>query len=328
MNRVREESIVDVEKEAHSPNIWLPGEDLALRPDVRQIILQLSVPFTQWGKITDVFLIGSLTTKQYTDESDLDITLIIEPFSDESLRAAKTAAGTGANLQLLPGTSHPINYYVRQDWDETVADQVYDILGNKWLKQTEIPEVTLNKYMDTFGKIVSAIDLTKAELKRDIVDYEGLSKFTPEQATKLQQMVQKKVDEIDFDVKKLASTYKVVHSLRKMAFRGSMTPEEIKDYHIKNLLPANVVYKLLCKYHYDHFLKAISKVLKQAGEKISTTSDVQAVKSTMMNVSIESAIDEMTTSGAAGAYDVPLGARPQGRRCRVKRKKKRIQTLV
>jgi predicted nucleotidyltransferase len=321
----RVESIIDVPQKEMSSDLFMPSD--ILKPDVRQLLLGLAAPFTQWGKVVEVFLIGSLTTKLYTGASDIDVTLVIEPFSDDSLKAAKTAAGESANQSFAPGTRHAINFFVRDNWDESVADQVYDVISNKWIKQTELPVFDIQRYIDSFEKVVHVIDITQGELKRDLVDYDTLNRLSPEQVKELQTAVQKKIDEIDFGAKKLASTYKVIHSLRKIAFKEPMTPEEIRQYHVKNLLPINVIYKLLEKYHYTQFLQAIAQAIKGAGGEIEEPKDVTAVKKAM-DVSIESMIDEMTTSGAAGAYDVPLGARPQGRRCRVKRKKKRVQPLV
>ena len=40
-----------------------------------------------------------------------------------------------------------------------------------------------------------------------------------------------------------------------------MTPDEIKTYSIKNRLPANVIYKMLEKYHYLTLLKKCKKIL-------------------------------------------------------------------
>ena len=45
------------------------------------------------------------------------------------------------------------------------------------------------------------------------------------------------------------------------AFDKDMTPDEIKTYSIKNRLPANVVYKMLEKYHYLKLLKKCKKIL-------------------------------------------------------------------
>ena len=55
-----------------------------------------------------------------------------------------------------------------------------------------------------------------------------------------------------------------------------MTPDEIKTYSIKNRLPANVVYKMLEKYHYLTFLKKCKKILDD--DKV-TDSEIDSLKS-------------------------------------------------
>ena len=331
------EAIVDIEQKGFAPEIFaIDGGKPSLLPNVRREILQQVANYAQWGKIGDIILIGSILTKRWKDDSDLDITVIMSPFSEESFKAARQYSADHQDLQLLSHTNHPINVFIRNDWNEDLADQIYDVLRDEWVKQTDVKPLEIDKYLSAFDKYVSAIDLQKAELARDLIDYDELSDFAPEDVKGLQTQVQKKIDEIDDSVKKLAAAYKTIHALRNMAFRKEMSPEEIRQFQIKNKLPSNVIYKLLSKYHYTRFLVAINKALKNAGGEIATDADVDDVEQAF---DVESVIDkllaggdaeellgEMTTSGAAGAYDVPLGATPQARRKR--KSKKRIKGIL
>jgi len=335
------EAIVDIEQREFAPKIFATnGDKPSLLPNVRHEILQHAANYAQWGKIHNILLIGSILTKRWKPDSDIDVTVIMEPFSEESFKAARQYSADHQDTELLTGTEHPVNVFIRDDWDDSLADQIYYVLEDDWYKQTIVKPLEINKYLDAFERYVSAIDLEKAELKRDLIDYDELAQFAPEDVKGLQSQVQAKLDEINDSVKKLAATYKTIHALRNIAFRAEMSPEEIRQFQIKNKLPANVVYKLLQRYHYTRFLTAINKALESAGGAIDTDQDVDDVEQafdvesafkhiTNNEVSvddIEKVLDEITTSAAAGSYEVPLGARPQARRRKRKKKLKGILT--
>ena len=109
-------------------------------------------------------------------------------------------------------------------------------------------------------------------------------------------------------------------------FSRNLTAQEIKKYQCKNLMPANVTFKLLERYGYLQLLRKLDELLDELGE-VSSVADVVRVKAAFDvddlvrgEVTVESAIDEMTGSGAAGAYDgVPFPGRG------VRRKKRKLK---
>jgi hypothetical protein len=96
-------------------------------------------------------LIGSLVTRQWRDTSDLDVQVIVDPrklFANSSSTKAtdvgsayKMLRGTTGSIPIeqnvLPGTLHPIEYFVRQTFDLRKADAVYDITNDVWLKKLD-----------------------------------------------------------------------------------------------------------------------------------------------------------------------------------------------
>lgn len=348
------DSILDIARETLDPTLFiLDGEQPILQPEVRKQILQLVSSYSQWGKVSKVILIGSALTKQYASESDLDVTLIIEPFSEEAYSTARITAGESWDKDFVVGTEHPINIFVRDDYDPSTADQIYDVLSNKWIKQTAVEPIDIDAYMDMFRRYVREIDLTAAELKRDIVDFNKLREFDIDQLNGLKKKAEGKIAEINQDVQRLSAFYKVAHALRKAAFKQELSPEEIKQYQVKNLLPANILYKLLERYQYTRLLSELVKILNDAGGSIDTPDEVDDVEKALKqsesidplideligscsggsvtldtrslssaSVSLTSLINELTTGAAAGSYDVPLGATPQGRKKRRRDKRK------
>jgi len=329
------EAITDLARKDYDPQVFILGDDIVLRPEIRQQILDLASTYSEWGKITDVYLIGSILTKQYTAEADMDVTILMDPYSEESFKAAREYAGANWEKDFAINTAHPINMFVRDDWQDDMADQIYDVIGNEHTKNIELQPFSIDDYFKSFEKYVGQIDVMKGELERDIIDYKRLEAFSSQDLNGLQGMLASKVEEIDQDVKQLAGSYKTIHALRKMSFNKVLTPEDIKEFQIKNRLPANIVYKLLERYHYHRLLGSLVKVLDNAEGEIDKPADVKNIDlalrgdATKENLGVlDNIINELTSSGAAGSYDVPLGATPQARVKRKKRKKKKEDDYV
>ena len=118
--------------------------------------------------------------------------------------------------------------------------------------------------------------MLKGELKRDIIDYDELTELKPGEIKDLEKRISNKLDEIEKDIQDLTDIGDKVDVERRAAFDTDMTPDEIKTYSIKNRLPANVVYKMLEKYHYLTFLKKCKKILDDG--KV-TDSEIDSLKS-------------------------------------------------
>ena len=95
-------------------------------------------------------MIGSILTKRYRNDADLDINVLFDVPEDkqeeERLRLSKKylASSNPDNIQgkLIPGTKHPINYYFITDektYDEqnSKADAVFNIKGQSFIKRPE-----------------------------------------------------------------------------------------------------------------------------------------------------------------------------------------------
>lgn len=329
------EAIIDIPQADLAPSIFVTdGAKPKLQPAVRKHILTLASQYAQWGRISDVLLIGSILTKQYDAETDLDVTIVMIPFSEQAYMEARQYAGSTWDTDYIQDTAHPINYFVREDWQEDLADHIYNVLNDEWIKQTEVTPVDIDDYYKSFQDYVQQIDISKGELTRDLVDYDILRKFDLDAISSLKGQLTQKIDEIDVDVKEIVATYKTIRALRRLSFRKDLTPDDIIKYQIRNKLPANVVYKLLERYHYLQLLGAVTKALEKADGDIESPEDVDIVKQALRggvtpeSLILQSVIAELTGSGAAGSYDVPLGARPQGRKKRRKRKSIGVKEYV
>ena len=285
------ESIIDIPRRTFAPAVF-DDEDTnnpKIKDSVLRLITEQFKEFESEYPILKYSLIGSILTKRYRNDADLDINVLFDvpedKQEDERLRLSKQflSAKNPDNIQgkLIPGTKHPINYYFITDektYDDQnkKADAVFDIKGQSFVKRPDEFDFNPNLYLKDFQKQVDKIDMLKGELKRDIIDYDELTELNPGEIKNLEKRISNKLSEIEKDIQDLTDIGDKVDVERRAAFDTDMTPDEIKTYSIKNRLPANVVYKMLEKYHYLTFLKKCKKILDD--DKV-TDSEIDSLKS-------------------------------------------------
>src|SRR6056300_1327367 len=227
------ESIIDIPRRTYAPAVFDDNDtdNPKIKQSVKsQIDSQLKEFETEYP-IIKAGLIGSILTKRYRNDADLDINVLfdvpVEKQEDERVRLSKKylSASNPDNIQgqLIPGTQHPINFYfitdkITYDDQEEKADAVFDIENNVFVKRPEEFIFDPNLYVNEFERKVQELDVVKGELKKDIIE---------EIENSLEQIV-KIVDNVDAE--------------RRAAFDTDMSPDEIRQYGVKNGLPKNVIY--------------------------------------------------------------------------------------
>ena len=270
------ESIIDIPRSTYAPMVFDKENtpNPVIKPSVIKMIDDQLAVFAKEHPVLKYTLIGSILTKRYRNDADLDINVLfdvpVEQQEDERLRLSKKylSAKNPDNIQgiNIPGTKHPVNYYFitdKETYDDqnTKADATFDIKGQKFIKRPDDFKFDISLYMNDFEKKVQEIDVTKGELKRDIVDYDELSELKPGEIKDLEKRVAGKLDEIEKNLQDLSNIGDTLDAERRDAFNTDMSPDQIKTFSIKNRLPKNVIYKMLEKYHYLTFLKKCKKIL-------------------------------------------------------------------
>ena len=270
------ESIIDIPRSTYAPMVFDSAD--TSNPKIKQSVMDMldkqMKEFEKEYPILKYTLIGSILTKRYRNDADLDINILFdipeEDREEERTRLSKQylSASNPDNIQgkLIPGTKHPVNYYFitdKKSYDEQnlKADAAFDIKTNRFIKRPDDFTFDINLYLKDFQKKVDEIDGIKGELKRDIIDYDELSELKPGEIKDLEKRIKGKLNEIETDLQDLINIGDNVDIERRAAFNKDMTPDEIKTFSIKNRLPKNVVYKMLEKYHYLTFLKKCKSIL-------------------------------------------------------------------
>ena len=271
------ESIIDIPRRTYAPKVFddADTDNPKIKPSVKaQIDNQLKEFETEYP-IIKTGLIGSILTKRYRNDADLDINVLfdvpVEKQEDERVRLSKKylSASNPDNIQgqLIPGTEHPINFYFitdkkTYDDQEEKADAVFDIENNVFVKRPDEFIFDPDLYVKEFERKVQELDVVKGELKRDIIDYDELTDLQPNDVLNLQDKIKDKLEEIEDSIEQIVKIGDTVDAERRAAFDTDMSPDEIRQYGVKNRLPKNVIYKMLEKYHYLKFYKKCKKILE------------------------------------------------------------------
>ena len=270
------ESIIDIPRKTYAKAVFDDADtnNPKIKPSVKALIDKQIDMFEEEYPVVKVGLIGSILTKRYRADADLDLNVLFKVPQDkreeERTRLSKKYLSTTSPDSIqgknIPGTQHPINFYFITDIktyndQEKKADAVFDIENNKFIKRPD--DFTFDKsiYMKDFERKVQEIDVVKGELKRDIIDYDELKELQPDDILNLQELINNKLEEIEDSIEDIIKIGDGVDAERRAAFDTDMSPDEIRKYGIKNRLPKNVIYKMLEKYHYLKFYKKCKKIL-------------------------------------------------------------------
>ena len=279
------ESIIDVPRSRYAVGVFdnAETENPKLKPKVFDMIKAGAKHFSKWGPVVSVKLIGSILGKRYRNDADLDIDVLIDiPEKDRETVGLEARQSVGeVSGKLVPGTQHPINYYVQTDPkvnDAHLATSigVYDVFKQKFDKRPPAQTFDPKVYEAEFQKKVAELDVVKGELKRDIVDYEELKELSPNDILNLQEKINEKLEEIEDAIEKFSVMGDELMQARRDLFNRPLTPEEIKKYGIAHKLPKNVVYKYLEKFHYTEFFKKCKTILDDG--KV-TDAEIDSLKS-------------------------------------------------
>src|SRR6056300_490170 len=286
------ESIIDIPRKNYATGVFDNADtnNPKLKEKVRQQILDGIKTFEKFGKVVKYTLIGSILTKQYRKDADLDINILFDiPGSkaeQEKVHEEIREYQGEINGQVIPGTDHPINFFSIIDpatfsKAREMADGTFDIDKNEFIRKPDPGTFEPEKYVADFQKRVSEIDVVKGELVRDMIDYEELKDLTSKDIENLSGLVSKKLDEIKSSINTLIDIGDKTIADRKDAFSKDMSPDEIRKFGVKNRLPKNVIYKMLEKYHYLKFFKKLKEIMedgKISPDELKSLSKIKEAK--------------------------------------------------
>lgn len=261
-------SILDSTKNKLSNELW---QNEKMKSSAKSFILS---KLKSWLKtitskeIENIFLLGSMAGYQYNSEADIDINFVID-VSNKRIEEIAKLLPNGINL---PGTNHPINYYVANEINKNWDGPVYDILKDKWIRK---PKKNSNKNSITNFKAVSEIarffvlglNAAITEYEMDISSFNTYKEYYKEavehEKKEIEENLKQKKYEILADIDGIYIAKHIIKALRKEAYSEKENlniSTEIKILNNDNKIN-NLIYKYLEKL--DYFEK-IDKILKES----------------------------------------------------------------
>lgn len=213
--------------------------------------------------VKSIYLIGSSSGYQYTDGSDMDVSIEVD-IPNDTVKKIWSLLPNGNNL---PNTKHPVNYYLTINKDDVDRSKsAYDILNDTWLKRENKDDekkqiIPMGYAMEVAKFFFIGAENRINEYERDAQELEWLKKLNPEEHEITQQEIDEKVvlkeTELRSDLDAIHVAYNIIKSFRKEAFDKKET-DLLLDIKINNPNNSinNVLYKLcentglLDKLHY------------------------------------------------------------------------------
>lgn len=281
------ESVLDPVHKERCIELW---NDNKLKSEVKKFILDTLNEFKKQIEydipIKNIYLIGSSTGYQYTDTSDVDCSVIIEKtLSDDQYRNIIKIIPNGHNI---PGTQHPVNYFITTELKEKNAENIYDVINDTWLKQTpkEESELPTGYILELAKFFMNSLDLTFNEYLRDKQEYLEYKSMDPNEIEisekEKQEAMDKKMTEIKADLDSLRIGNHVIRGFVHEAYESEDNQYSIHiEIENPNKDPRksinNLVYKCLEKFGYrtkldniitdaENFIKAESAASETLAE--------------------------------------------------------------
>lgn len=247
---------------------------MTIEPELKEFIWQkIDDALSSYGLYDEhlkrLYIIGSITGRQYDFDSDVDVNLYIDidewafdlGEDPEDLRNSVRKSLVNQNGDLPPDSTHPVNFFLSSTLEDPPADGIYDVLDDMWVKHPDddYPE-DFNPYED----FKEAFD--RAEELAERVDGMWGKAMRANEAYLLYGDDSFKDRYISY-LNELAETYETLAQERRDVFDiGNRNNIDVKALQRSN---ANIIYKFLEKWGIRDKMVSAKEALKQIENGIS-----------------------------------------------------------
>lgn len=238
----KEYSIIDKPKPSLDPQLF---EDDKIKPNLRKKILQQALNISEKFnlKVNKVWGVGSIFTKQYRDDSDVDITLFIDEHNPEKLKDLNLLINS--QDQIFIG-EHPVNFhFVSGKFFKYKADAIYDLLKDKWIKKSE--------------------PLSEQDIKNIIKNCKNVKEFNDimTEFKKLKDLLNNySEDNLEHIINQAMKVNHMFYNLKDL--RRSEFNKRNKDLPSGNFSCSNIIFKLLENYGLLNLASLVAEKIKNA----------------------------------------------------------------
>jgi len=280
------ESLVDFAHPDLPLDVWYKtqGGSYTLKNDAKEAIFRFINGYPGGDILAATVnprIIGSITTNQFLENSDIDVHLTPKnpaAWSEDLVWKVKTWFDNNRVKYNGFVANHPIEIFIqRNPATDYLSPGYYDINTETWRKGPKIVPTDYDPYeeysdlADDMKDAVKDTDLMLGELKRDVIDFEfieaAISEMSQEDKQKFLGKLEGKLKEIETDIAEL-QRHKNNWVVKRRLDREPATPEEaLKDIELaKEWSDSNAMFKLIGRYQYITVINKLREVLKDDGE--------------------------------------------------------------
>lgn len=302
------ESSIDFPREALDLSVWdKKNETYAIKPKVKDKILEIIKRYPEIAMGYDlmnivarggdgqptIYIMGSICTNQYVNDSDIDIHLQVSkksPLYDdkEFQKSVSKWFFDRKNIEKIDSFvgKHPVELYIQYRFVRPQIDSCYDLMRDIWLVEPKIVSLDFDPYdeysdiLEDIRSIVSNVDELLGELKRDVIDYEvmqeALKNLPKEYREPLLKKLKLKLQEIEDDILNLGSERHQWSVARDKASELLSKGAKSTKKELENWEEANAIFKFAVRYRYVKVIKELENLMED--DEI-TPDEISKVKS-------------------------------------------------
>lgn len=294
------ESVIDFPQNTLCPDIWYQGFSLdgmtkewQLQPEVIAIINNICSQLEARLDLKDYKLniTGSITSNQYTDNTDIDLHFICPEFKknyktvDDAIKAIRNEF-KNVNPQKIK--NHPIEvYYQASEFQDYMSIGCYNFTDKEWIVGPELIDSKFNPYSEYYQSIQRLAKPIVSDIRNQILETYEKAVICYKTSNDLKSKIYKKSVE-DFK-KMIFSSKKLYLKIRKMrkVYNDPKSKEEaLKNRDSKKWHVADATFKLFDKYGYLQILREfvlISELLENSKDEEIINSSIAAVIDAIKN---------------------------------------------
>lgn len=259
------ENILDPVCETRNKELFLSPDYQTLQTKVKNAILD---PIYKWLEkmgypyeehVRSVHIIGSSVGWQYTDVSDIDVSIETD-IPETTIKQIWKLLPNGNLLN-----KHPINYYLTTDLtDVNNSENAYDVLQDTWVKKQNKEDlkkhIPFSYVMEIAKFFLSGVDDRIQEYEADKIELDYLKAAGKDDGIEEQEkaeLIARKETELKADLDAINVAHQMLKAFRWQAFQGDNPTGLIIDIKTKaNGSINNLIYKMtMDKMGYEEKLK-------------------------------------------------------------------------
>ena len=270
------ENVLDPVTQTRCKDLFIGPDYQVLQTKVKNQILD---PIYKWLEkmgypyeehVRSIHIIGSSVGWQYTNTSDIDVSIETDIDPDKIKQIWKLLP----NGQLLK--EHPVNYYLTSDLkDVSESENAYDVLKDVWVKKQNKEDiekrVPFSYIMEITKFFLSGVDDRIQEYEADKVELDYLNSVSKDDGVdeqEKQKLIAQKETELKADLDSIYIAHLMLKGFRNQAFRDGHAADLIIDIKSKgNSSINNTIYKMVEKMGYfeklEKYEKEREKLLKK-----------------------------------------------------------------